>query len=82
VQVLTGVTYEEVTEQGLVITDPSGQRHTLKADTLVLAVGSRPNSELAAELHSRYQARAVGDCLSPRNLWESLTEGYQAGLEV
>lgn len=82
VQVLTAVKYEEVTDKGLVVTDPNGERHTLEADTLVLAIGSRPNSELAAELHSRYQAQAAGDCLSPRNLWESLTEGYRAGLEV
>jgi 2,4-dienoyl-CoA reductase (NADPH2) len=82
VQVLTAVKYEEVTEEGLVVTDPTGQRHTLEADTLVLAVGSRPNSGLASELHSRYDAKAAGDCLSPRNLWESLTEGYRAGLEV
>ena len=82
VQVLTAVKYEEVTGEGLVVTDPTGQRHTLEADTLVLAVGSRPNSGLASELHSRYDSKAAGDCLSPRNLWESLTEGYRAGLEV
>ena len=81
-RVLTGVKYEEVTEQGLVITDATGQRLTLEADTLVLAVGSRPNSTLAAELHNRYQVEAAGDCLSPRSLWEAIGEGYRAGLAV
>ncbi|MEK7848963.1 MAG: FAD-dependent oxidoreductase, partial [Chloroflexota bacterium] len=82
VQVVTGIKYQEVTEKGLVSVDATGQSRTLEADTLVLAVGSRPNSGLAAELHNKYQVRTAGDCLSPRSLWEALSEGYHAGLEM
>jgi len=77
VTMLTGVRYEEITAEGLVITSKEGQKYTIPADTIVLAAGSRPNTELLRLLESRVpEVHQIGDCLEPRSLLEALADGF------
>jgi 2,4-dienoyl-CoA reductase-like NADH-dependent reductase (Old Yellow Enzyme family)/thioredoxin reductase len=81
--ILTGVEYEEITDVGVVIRTSTGQKKVIEADTVVLAAGSTPNTELAAALKGKAaQVFSVGDCVEPRSIMEALEEGYRAGLNV
>ena len=50
VQLLTHATVSEVTEEGVVYKDQSGELHTIAADTVVVAAGYRANNPLEEEL--------------------------------
>jgi pyruvate/2-oxoglutarate dehydrogenase complex dihydrolipoamide dehydrogenase (E3) component len=83
VTMLTGVEYQEITDVGVVIRTNTGQKKVVEADTVVLAAGSTPNTELAAALKGKVaQVVSVGDCVEPRSIMEALDEGYRAGLNV
>ena len=51
---LTSVKWEEVTDEGLVITTKEGERKTLPADTILLATGFEPNTELFEALEGKF----------------------------
>jgi NADPH-dependent 2,4-dienoyl-CoA reductase/sulfur reductase-like enzyme len=83
VSMLTGVEYEEITDAGVVIKTAAGEKKIIEADTLVLAAGSTPNTELAAALKGKVaRVLSVGDCVEPRSIMEAMDEGYKAGLNV
>jgi 2,4-dienoyl-CoA reductase (NADPH2) len=50
VRMLSGVTYDEITRDGVLITDAEGSRRLVPADQVVLAAGQEPERDLAAEL--------------------------------
>ena len=78
VTMLTGVKYEEVNDEGLVITTKDREKRTIPADTIVLAAGSKPNTELLSELRGIVsEVHRVGDCVEPRGIVEALTEGWR-----
>jgi len=80
VTMLTGVRYEEITADGLVITNQEGQKQTIPADTIVLAAGARPNTELLKTLKEKVpEVYQIGDCREPRSLLEALAEGFHTG---
>ena len=83
VSMLTGVEYEEITEAGVVIRTGAGERKIVEADTIVLAAGAVPNTELLADLKGKVaQVVSVGDCVEPRGIREAVEEGYRAGLDI
>jgi len=83
VSILTGVDYEEITEAGIVIRTGAGERKVVEADTVVLAAGATPNTELLDLVQSKIaQVFSVGDCVEPRGIREAIEEGYRAGLDI
>ncbi|MCJ7655137.1 MAG: FAD-dependent oxidoreductase, partial [Dehalococcoidia bacterium] len=83
VSMLTGVEYEEITEAGVVIRTGTGERKLVEADTVVLAAGAVPNTELLAALQGKVaRVFSVGDCAEPRGIREAVEEGYRAGLDI
>ena len=79
--ILTEIQYREITEDGVVINDKESRERTIIVDTVVLAAGAKPNTELVPVLKEKVsQVYPVGDCVEPRNISESLREGYRAGL--
>jgi 2,4-dienoyl-CoA reductase-like NADH-dependent reductase (Old Yellow Enzyme family)/thioredoxin reductase len=83
VTMLTGVRYEEITDKSLVITDREGRRQNIEADTVVLATGATPNSELAAGLKGLNVAlHLVGDCVIPAKITEAIRDGARVGREI
>jgi pyruvate/2-oxoglutarate dehydrogenase complex dihydrolipoamide dehydrogenase (E3) component len=78
VTMLTGVKYEEVNNEGLVITTGDGEKRTIPADTIVLAARSRPNTELLQQLgDSVPEIYQVGDCVEPRGIREAIADGLR-----
>jgi len=83
VSMLTGVEYEEITEAGVVIRTGEGERKVIEVDTVVLAAGAVPNTELLAALQGKAaRVFSVGDCAEPRGIREAVEEGYRAGIEI
>ena len=79
----TSVKCKQITKTGVVIVTGEGKEQTIEADTIVLAVGARPNDrllkpirELAPEIHQ------VGDCVKPRRILESISDGHNTGLAI
>ncbi|MFC1983360.1 FAD-dependent oxidoreductase, partial [Chloroflexota bacterium] len=83
VRILTGVKYEAIDDNGLILINNKGERETIKADTVILAAGSRPNSDLIQSLQgSAAEFIMAGDCVEPRSVMEAVTEGFEAGLRI
>ena len=83
VSIFTGIEYEEITEAVVVIRTGTGERKVVEADTVVLAAGATPNTELLTALQGKVaQVFSVGDCVEPRGIREAVEEGYRAGLQI
>ncbi len=83
VEALTGITYNEATEKGLVVTTKEGEKKLLPADIIVIAAGAEPDQVLYQELKDKLPVvKIVGDCVSPRNIPEAVADGYWAGLNI
>jgi 2,4-dienoyl-CoA reductase-like NADH-dependent reductase (Old Yellow Enzyme family)/thioredoxin reductase len=81
--ILTGVEYQEINDTGVVIKTASGEKKVIEADTVVLAAGSTPNTELRTALKGKVaRVLSVGDCVEPRSIMEAVEEGFKAGLTV
>jgi len=80
---LTGVDYQEITDDGVVIKTASSEKKVIEADTVVLAAGSITNTDLATDLKGKVaRVLSVGDCVEPRTIMEAVQEGYVAGLAI
>jgi len=51
------------------------------ADTIVIAAGSTPNTDLADKLKG-VKVQSIGDCVEPRRIIEAMREGWKAALEI
>jgi len=77
---------ERITGIG-VVAARGGKDREFKADTVVIAVGSGPNSELEHELRAAglmddIEFYKVGDCREARKATEAIHEGFAAGLAL
>jgi len=80
---LTGVKYEKIIPQGLVLITKEGERKTIQADTIVLAAGSTPNTKLFNELKGKVpEIYLVGDSVKPRNIMEAITDGSRIACQL
>lgn len=72
---LPGVKYEEITDEGLIVTTKDGKKHTIEADTIVTALPLLPNNELIRELEGVVpEIYAVGDCRDPNLVMNAIAE--------
>jgi len=79
VEVLTSTKLVEATEEGAIV-DAEGSRTELKADSIVLALGFKPESTLRDELEGKVpELFAIGDCVEPRRILHAMWEGFHAG---
>jgi len=82
VKTVFGAETEEITDKGLAVKEGE-KRRFIAADTVVLAVGYKPNSELYGNLFGRVpQLCIVGDCVKPRRVMEAISEGAYVGLKI
>jgi len=78
VETFTSTELLEVTGQGVIV-NAEGTRRELKADSVVLAVGFKPESTLREELEGEVpELFAVGDCVKPRKIINAVWEGFHA----
>lgn len=58
-----------------------GQVKEISANSVVIAVGMKPNQELAEELKDQ-QYRLIGDCAKAAKIKEAICSGYEAACEI
>lgn len=93
VRMLTGVQYMLATDTGMRVHVRGGVTSmaeiaadaykNIVADTIVLAAGSVPNSELKTALEGTgIEVKCIGDCVEPRSILEAIKEGWLAASEI
>ena len=72
---LTNAQCEGIRAKELVIT-VDGKNETIEADTVVLAVGARPKTDLFKALEGKVpEIYLAGDCVEPRNIGGATEDG-------
>jgi len=83
VTMLTGVSYEKATANGVEITTRNGERKLIPGDTIVIAAGATPNDSIAREMSGKVpELYRIGDCATPRDIAEAIREGYATGMMI
>jgi 2-enoate reductase len=78
VRILTETKVLEITEVGIEIADRYNKRDVLKADTVVLAAGFKPNDSLSEALKDKVpEIYILGDCVMPRRVIHAVWEGFR-----
>ena len=78
VTMMSGVKYEEITKEGLIITTKEGNKLTLQADTIIPAVPLMPNTDLLRSLKGKVsEVYLIGDCREPRMIPEAIADGWK-----
>jgi 2,4-dienoyl-CoA reductase (NADPH2) len=82
VKTISGATVTEIRDNGVVYRK-NGTDHHEPADTVVLALGSRPNRSLTESLdETGIPVEAVGDCVEPRKVMDAIHEAFLATIEL
>ncbi|HEY56639.1 MAG TPA: FAD-dependent oxidoreductase [Dehalococcoidia bacterium] len=77
-RVLTYRDVLEVTDKGVVIAGEPGDRSTLEADTVILALRLKSDSGLVEALQGKLpEVYAIGDCVAPRLVMDAVREGFR-----
>jgi len=83
VRIFSGVRYEEINREGLVITTKEGKREALKADTIVTAMPMLPNIEFFNRFrNSANEVYAVGDTRDPGCVVDAVADGARIAREI
>ncbi|MDP3879995.1 MAG: FAD-dependent oxidoreductase [Dehalococcoidales bacterium] len=81
VTMLTGANTQAITGDGVTFTTGEGKRETIKADTVIVAVGSQSNNDLLTEITGKVpEVHCIGDSSQPRRIVDAVSEGYRTGL--
>ncbi len=80
----TGIKVEKITsEKEIHFIDKGGEKGRLQADSVVYALGMRPNGALVNQLRSICaDTCAVGDCVRARKARHAMEEGYWAAVRL
>lgn len=83
VNILTGVKFDAITDDGVECIDKESRRIRLKADTIVFALGAKAKDELAMGLKGRVkELYIIGDAKQPRRIRDAISEGYITAYEI
>jgi 2,4-dienoyl-CoA reductase (NADPH2) len=83
VTMLSGVRYERITDDGLVITTREGEKRTLRADSIITALPLLPNQELYNTLQGAVkEVYQIGDCREPGLMHDAIADGSRTGRMV
>ena len=77
VVIFTNTIFLDITQKGALV-ESRGEKKTIKADTVVLALGLKPDSALIEELRDKVpELHMVGDCVEPRRIINAVWEAYR-----
>jgi 2,4-dienoyl-CoA reductase (NADPH2) len=83
IKVMTGTKAREIVDGGLrVEVGTDSKEEILKADTIILALGVKPNRSLADALKGKVELHEIGDCKEPQRAMEALHAGFEVGLNI
>jgi 2,4-dienoyl-CoA reductase (NADPH2) len=78
VNIMNGVKYEEITDKGLTVTTDTGERQTISADNIVLAMPLTPDVRLLNNLKGKGpEIHVVGDCAKPGLIIDAIADGFR-----
>jgi 2-enoate reductase len=73
----------ELRAGGLIGTNADGEDLKIRADRIIIALGSVPRRELAARIEGGVdELFVVGDCAGPRGITRAIREGFAAGWRI
>ncbi len=83
ITLVTGAKMKDISSESIVYTDSNGNDVTIPADTVVLAMGSRPENSLASELEKQgVEVRVIGDAKKPGRIGGALDAGFELAREL
>jgi 2-enoate reductase len=78
VEIETSCNIQEIIDEGLIMIDRQGKKRTLEPDTIILAVGLKPNRELVEALQGKVrELYVVGDCVESRRIIDAIWGGFR-----
>lgn len=81
ITMLTQTVATEIKGNTLIV-NKQGKSEVLQADTIVMAVGSKPDNDLEKGLQNKIPVYSIGDCVKPRNIIDAVAEGAKIGREI
>lgn len=74
---------KEITKEGVICIHEAGQEQLLFADTVIIAVGVRPNTDAVNELSGlTKEFYMIGDCVQAGQVTQAVQQGYYISREV
>jgi len=78
---ITGGTCTSIAPEGVYYKDAEGVEHLIEAETVILAMGMRPTSDIAESFRDCAQTfRAIGDCVKTGNVQKAVRAGFDAAM--
>lgn len=82
VVVRTSTKVVEIDNEYIVLEQENGDREQLETETVVYAVGSKANNELAVQLEGHFNYYLIGDAKNPRSAADAITEGWELAIQL
>ncbi|ODS40564.1 MAG: hypothetical protein A7315_02455 [Candidatus Altiarchaeales archaeon WOR_SM1_79] len=83
VEVLTGTKVQEIIYDGVIVTDNDLNKRNVKADTVVIAVGMKPDKYLYNSLIGEpILTYEIGDCKDPRKILDAVWEANMVAATI
>ncbi len=83
VRFLTQTSVTKVEDNGVVVADADGNISFIEAESVVVAIGNRPDNRLYEQLEPLgYEIHRIGDCLQPRSAKAAIYEGAVLGRSI
>jgi 2,4-dienoyl-CoA reductase-like NADH-dependent reductase (Old Yellow Enzyme family)/thioredoxin reductase len=74
---------EKIEEGRVLLSDRSGNRKEVETDSVILALGLKPNQDLLEPLRKSYpEVQVIGDCREPRKIYQAVHEGAFVGRTI
>ena len=83
INVRTGVKLEEVNGRSVTVADKTGKREEIEADSVVMAVGFKPQQELFDRLRDTgVEIYSIGDCVAPGKIYDAIHAAYKTARNI
>lgn len=74
---------KKIVAEGALVKMGTGETKLFPADTVILAIGSKPNNELQNKLENKIsEVYVIGDCKLPRKMSDAIREGFEVGFKI
>ena len=79
----TSTKCKEITDRGVVAITPEGEEKLFEADTVICALGLRPQTAVVNELrNTKHAFQAIGDCTRAQQVTQAVRAGYDAAMSL
>jgi len=74
---------ERIEDGRVLLSDRNGNRKEVGTDSVILALGLKPNQDLLEPLRKSYpEVQVIGDCREPRKIYQAVHEGAFVGRTI